>query len=355
MSEAEIAQLRNEIAGVDREIVGLVARRLYLAEQIGLEKRLSGQPVRAPEVEAQVAARMASEGAARGIGPELVESLGRLLIEESVRRQEALALPGRKRGTALVVGGAGRMGRWLCRYLRAQGYDAIVHDTAGPGVDLRRAAATADVVAVAVPMSSAFSVLEAVGDADPTGLVFDVASLKTPVARALRSLAKEGCIVASVHPLFGPYFGPLSQATILLSDCGSPAGLDTVRRLFHGSGAHLVDVPLEDHDEVMGTLLSLSHLTLLAFARAAARAPIDAGLVPTEGTTFARLASVARGLLDDSPVLLQEIQALNPHTPEVRRRFLRAIDEWSRSLADSDGKAFVTLLEESRHLGGTPR
>ncbi len=355
MSESEIARLRQEIASVDREIVGLVARRLYLAEQVGWEKHLSGQPVRAAEVEAQVTARIEAEAAVRGVGSEVARSLSRLLIEESVHRQESLAPPERERGSALVVGGAGRMGRWLCRHLEAQGYRVTVHDAAGPQVDLPRTAATADVVAVAVPMDAAASVLDTVGDAKPAGLVFDVSSLKTPVARVLRSLAGEGHAVASVHPLFGPYFGPLSQATILLSDCGSPAGLEKARDLFRGTDAHLVDVPLENHDEMMATLLGLSHLTLLSFARAAARAPIDVNPFPTEGTTFARLATIARGLLDDSPVLLREIQALNPHTPDVRRRLLQAIEEWTRAAADSDGKAFVTLLEESRNLGGAPR
>lgn len=355
MSEAEIARLREEIGSLDREIVGLVARRLYLAGQIGLEKRLAASPVRAADVEAQVASRIATEGAARGVGSGFADALSRLLIEESVRSQEALVLPADEKGGALVVGGEGRMGRWLCRYLRAQGYRVTVHDSAGPRVDLRRAATTADVVSVAVPMDAAPSVLEAIGAAEPAGVVFDIASLKTPVARVLRSLSREGRLVASVHPLFGPHFGPLSQATILLSDCGSREGLEKVRDLFGGSGAHLVDVPLEDHDEIMGTLLGLSHLTLLAFARAAARAPIDVGLVPTEGTTFAHLAGVARGLLDDSPVLLREIQALNPHTPEVRRRLLQAVEDWARATADSDGKAFVTLLEEARNLGGAPR
>ena len=355
MSETEIADMREEIAAVDREIVGLVARRLYLAEQIGQEKRLSGHPVRAVEIEAQVAARMEAEGQRRGVDPRVSRSLSRLLIEESVRRQETLALPDRERGTALVIGGSGRMGRWLCRYLQAQGYRVTVDDVAGPQADLPRIAATADVVAVAVPMDAAASVLETVGKASPRGLVFDVASLKTPVARVLESLAREGRLVVSVHPLFGPHFGPLSQATILLSPCGSSAGLETARELFRGSGAHLVEVPLEDHDEIMATLLGLSHLTLLAFARAVARAPIDVGLVPTEGTTFARLAAAARGLLEDSPALLREIQALNPHTPEVRRRLVQAVEDWTRAAADSDGKAFVTLLEESRTLGGTPR
>lgn len=352
MSDTEVARLREEIAGVDREIVALVARRLYLAEQIGLEKRLGAQPIRVTEVEAQVASRMETEARQRGLEPALADSLSRLLIEEGVRRQESIVLPDPARGTALVIGGAGRMGRWLSRYLRFQGYQVIVHDVAGPRVNLPGSAATADLIAVAVPMDAAASVLDTVAAAEPTGLVFDIASLKTPVARSLRSLARAGGPVASIHPLFGPHFGPLSQGTILICDCGSAAGVETVRGLFRASGAHLVDVPLEDHDEMMATVLGLSHLTLLAFARAAARAPVDASLIPTEGTTFARLTAVARGLLEDSSTLLREVQSMNPHTPDVRRRLLEAIDEWTHAASDSDGKSFDTLLQGTRNVGG---
>jgi len=45
MSEAEIARLREEIADVDKEIVGLIAKRLHLAGQVGLEKKLLGHPI----------------------------------------------------------------------------------------------------------------------------------------------------------------------------------------------------------------------------------------------------------------------------------------------------------------------
>jgi chorismate mutase/prephenate dehydrogenase len=355
VSESEIARLREAIASVDREIVSLVARRLYLAEQVGLEKRQSGEPVRVPEVEAQVAARIEEEGARHGVASAFTTSLGRILIEESVRRQMALPVPATSAGTAIVVGGMGRMGRWLSRYLRSLGYRVLIHDTAGPRIDLGQGVATADVIAVAVPMDAAASVIETIETGRPAGLVFDVASLKTPVARALRSTAEKGYAVASVHPLFGPHFGPLSRGTILLSDCGSRPGLERARALFRGSGATLVDVPLEDHDELMATVLGLSHLTLLAFARASTRSPVDASLIPTEGTTFARLASAARALLDDSPELLYEIQALNPHTPDVPRRLIQAIEEWTRVATHSDGKAFVTLLQESRQVGGATR
>jgi len=153
MSDAEIARLREEIADVDREIVGLVAKRLHLAEQLGLEKKLVGRPVVVEDTEDRVFTRLLTEGATRGISLDFAEGLARLLIDESVRVQDLVRLPVPAKQKILVVGGAGAMGRWLCRYFRSRGYAVIVNDIAGPvedypfEPDLAKGVLTVDVVA----------------------------------------------------------------------------------------------------------------------------------------------------------------------------------------------------------------
>ncbi len=360
MSDREIARLRDEIAAVDEEIVALVARRLHLAEEIGLEKELSGLPVRDAGVEALVRSRLLEACRGRGVSEAFAASLSHLLVEESVGRQAGVRPPEPRPQRVAVVGGAGRMGRWLSRYLRARGHDVVVNDPAGAvegfplAPDLRRAVARADVVAVSVPLSAAASVLQEIADVGPHGLVFDLCSLKAPVAPALRSMASDGVRVASVHPLFGPDVGPASSGMILFSDCGSAAALREAKDLFQETGAALVDVPLDRHDRLMATVLGLSHLTLLAFARAADDPLAPPGLRHAAGTTFARLAAAADHLLGDSPEMLRDIQALNPHTPEVLRRLRDALDAWGRAAEDSDGKDFITMVEQARSFLGGP-
>lgn len=347
---------------MDRDIVGLLARRLHLAEEIGLEKRLAGLPVRHTEVEERVFERLRKECEAHGLPGEIAQPLGSLLIEESVRRQEAVALPRPLGRRAVVVGGAGRMGRWLGRYLRSLGYQVVVVDPAGSPdgflheANLSIAMADADVVAIAAPLTAVRRILEEVASHKPGALVFDLGSLKGPFADALRSGVRAGVRVASVHPLFGPNLWPMSRGTILVCDCGDPEAAEAAKSLFRSTGATLLDVPLDDHDEFMGSLLGLSHLTLLAFVRAASRGPLEPSLAATEGTTYARLANVTRGLLEDSPELLRDIQSLNPDAPHVFRRLRQALADWERAASDSDPKEFFTLLEHARAFlgGGTP-
>src|SRR2546430_10332295 len=196
VSDAEIARLREEIADVDREIVAHVAKRLHLAEQLGVEKKLEGRPVVAEDTEDRVFTRLLTEGATRGISLSFAEGLARLLIDESVHVQDLVRLPKSAKQKILVIGGAGQMGRWLCRYFRSRGYDVVVNDIAGPledfpfEPDLAKGIRAADVVAVAVPMSVCADILTRIEAIQPKALVFDVASLKAPIEKQLRAMGR---------------------------------------------------------------------------------------------------------------------------------------------------------------------
>jgi chorismate mutase/prephenate dehydrogenase len=360
VSEKAIARLRDDIAAVDKDIVALVAKRLHLAEQIGVEKKLSGLPLRAADVEEQVQTRLLRECGVRGISESFAASLAQSLIDESVRHEEALRAPEPQSQRVLVVGGTGQMGQWLAGYFRSRGHSVVIHDPAGPvegfpfEPDLARAVAQADVVAVSVPMSSAAAVLETIAALHPAALVFDICSIKAPVETTLRSMGASGLRAASLHPMFGPTFWPLSSGTILVCDCGNAVAALETKDLFRASGAALLDVSLDHHDELMAFLLGLSHLSLLTFARAVAGSPFDlAGLRRPAGTTFSRLSLAASGLLADPPELLRDIQALNPHTEAVHRRLREALDDWRRATEDSDGKEFDTMIQDARaYFGG---
>ena len=341
-----------------------MAKRLHLAAQVGLEKKLLRRPLRDEGVEEHVRTRFLTECAVRGISPSFAEGLADLLIDESVRRQEAMRPPVPIHQRVLVVGGAGQMGRWLCRYFRSRGCGVLVNDIAGPledfpfEPDLAKGVREADVVAVSVPMSVTPEILRAIAAVRPKALVFDVCSLKAPIEQELREMGRLGLRVASVHPMFGPNLWPLSTGNITFSDCGDGVAVLEAKELFRPSGASFVDVSLDHHDEFMAFLLGLSHLTLLTFARCVARSPFDlAGLRRPAGTTFSRLSIAAIGLLGDPPALLRDIQALNPHTPFIDHRIRETLDEWEAAAASPDGASFFQLIEQTRAYfeGGTPR
>src|SRR5207247_8823366 len=138
--------------------------------------------------------------------------------------QDRVRLPKSAKQKILVVGGAGQMGRWLCRYFRSRGYDVVVNDIAGPledfpfEPDLAKGVLAANVVAVAVPMSVCADILNRIAAIKPRALIFDEASLKAPIERELRAMGHAGLRVAGVHPVFGPGLWALPHGNIPLRD-----------------------------------------------------------------------------------------------------------------------------------------
>ena len=123
--------LRAELGQIDREIFALVARRQAAAQRIGQIKRETGVPTRDFRQEKDVVARARTAAIERGLPGALGEELILALIRSSltVQEKDTVAALGEGSGRrALVIGGAGHMGRWFVRYLRAQGFSVAIAD-----------------------------------------------------------------------------------------------------------------------------------------------------------------------------------------------------------------------------------
>ncbi len=76
MSDQEhLDELRRQIVAVDGQLVGLLARRLALVEEVGRVKRRLGLPTLDPPREAEVVRRAAELARENGIDPELARDV----------------------------------------------------------------------------------------------------------------------------------------------------------------------------------------------------------------------------------------------------------------------------------------
>ena len=78
---------RQHIDRIDRTIVALLAERLRVALTLGEIKRARGWPVRSPEREAEVLARV-RDAAARPLTPASAERIFSAIVAEMASRQE---------------------------------------------------------------------------------------------------------------------------------------------------------------------------------------------------------------------------------------------------------------------------
>ena len=291
---------------------------------------------------------------ALGVSPALAESILQTLIRGSLTTQEQARVAAQGRGsgrTALVIGGRGKMGRWTADFLASQGFRITIADPAGdvPGYEwVPDWAATRldhDLIVVATPLKKANEVLLALAERRPTGVVFDVGSLKTPLRAGLSALQAAGVRVTSVHPMFGPDTELLSGRHVIFIDLGNASALDEARSLFASTMADLVVMGLDEHDRLIAFVLGLSHALNIAFFTALAESGEAAPrLARMSSTTFDAQLDVATRVAAENPDLYYEIQSLNAYGEESLSALRAAVERLYRSVHDHDPAAFVDMM-----------
>lgn len=328
--------LRTALDEVDAKLVQLAAERQRLVSNIGAIKAQDGRQLRDFRRERAVLDSVRAQAKSLSLDPDLAEDLIARLIEASLTRQEQEQVKRAHRGEglqALVIGGAGRLGAWLVSFMDAQGYEVTVADTALENqpqfrqfTDWREAGVDFDVIVLATPPRVTAELLDALIKHKPSGLVFDVGSIKSPLIASLREAAEADLKICSVHPMFGPSTTLLSGRHVLLMDVGSRAAVEQAKGLFMDTMAKTVELPIEAHDRLMAFVLGLSHALNIAFVTAL----VDTGVTAEElsqisSTTFERQLAIARDVINESPAVYYEIQKLNEHGELARESLARAL------------------------------
>jgi len=344
--------LRSELSSVDRQLLELVGRRLSLAKQIGAVKRGMDRPTRdfAREKVVIDGARARAEG--HGYDPDVAEDLMHTLIRSSLTAQERdrVAAHGIGDGRrALIIGGAGKMGAWFARFLDSQGYSVEISDPT-PGdyanIDWKTAPLDHEIVVVSTPLRQTDEVLHNLAERRPTGVVFDLGSLKSPLHSGLRALVDANVAVCSIHPMFGPDTALLSGRHVIFVDLGHRGAVDVARALFAPTMATTVDMGLDEHDRMIAYVLGLSHALSIAFFTALAASGEDAPkLAALSSTTFDAQLAVSAAVSRENPEMYFDIQRLNHHGSAALDALCSAADAIRDAVASEDQSAFVALME----------
>jgi chorismate mutase/prephenate dehydrogenase len=350
--------LRQRVTDIDRQLITLVAERKRVSGEIARVKKSTGYPTRDYEREKDVILGVRTMAAELGVSPALAESIQRLLIRASLTTQEHASVVGRGAGTgrrALVIGGGGKMGRWFVEFLSSQGFSVEVADPGAvpSGVarvdDWRTTDLKHDFIVLATPLGVTDAILRELALRRPSGVIFDVGSLKSPLRAGLMALKSLGCKVTSVHPMFGPDTELLSGRHVVFVDLGSQEALTAARELFSPTMAEQVVMSLDDHDRLIAYVLGLSHALNIAFFTALAESGEAAPkLAKMSSTTFDSQLDVAARVAQESPDLYYEIQSLNDYGAESLEALSRAVERIRTAVISQDHEAFVALMRQGR-------
>ncbi len=354
LTAGELLELRQRLDEIDTGIVDLIAERQAVVTTIAEHKLKTGLPLRHYEREREVIERGMARAKSRGLDGSVARDILQTLIHHSLSNQETHKLVRSDHGQgqrALVIGGLGRMGVWMSRYLDMVGYSVDVADQAtgsspfGQVEDWQAVVNDYDLIVVAVPLRPSNDILMRLAKLKPECLVFDIGSLKSPMREGLDAMRQSGCRVCSVHPMFGPDEPGLSGRHILFVDVGNKEAIAEARALFAHTAADCVELSLEEHDEVMAWVLGLSHLVNIAFAGTLAESGEAVPLLKQiSSSTFNAQLNVATQVVSENPHLYYEIQKGNDNTAVVSEHFRKVLDELVAAVAGNDEVVFTRYM-----------
>ena len=341
--------IRDEIAEVDRGILELMKRRLELARMVGEEKVRTGAAVRNVAQEDRVADRYRGFALENGMNPVCAERVCRILMQESVDLQASMPRPAEHARHVAVIGGYGKMGRWMADLLRSSGHRVdIIDPSAGNGLRTEDAK-WADTVIVSIPISRTGGMLRKLDEiCGPDTLILDIASLKSPFIDVLRELGSRRW-VCSVHPMFGPSAESMHDRNLVVCDCGSREAVEDALSLFGNHGANIRTMPVEDHDRYMSYVLGLSHAVNIAFFTALDRSGISfRDMESVASTTFEKMMDTNQSVALEDPYLYYEIQHMNSSRETMLKEFDSAVHDVVEAALSDDPSAFKELMDRGR-------
>ena len=355
---SSLDDLRRRINELDRQILELVGKRQETSREVARVKRATGHATRDYNREREVLLAAREAGKQYGVSPQVAESILRLLIRSSLTTQEQASVAAHGAGsgrTALVIGGAGKMGRWFAEFMASQGFTVEIADPAGapPGfahlADWRTSGLSQDFIVIATPLGVTDKILRELAMRRPKGVIFDVGSLKSPLRAGLNALKSHGCRVTSLHPMFGPDTELLSGRHVIFVEAGSSEATQSARDLFASTMVEQVVMSLDEHDRLIAYVLGLSHALNIAFFTALAESGEAAPrLAKLSSTTFDSQLDVASKVAQESPELYYEIQSLNDYGAESLEALSQAVEKLRTAVISQDFESFATLMRRGR-------
>jgi prephenate dehydrogenase len=257
-----------------------------------------------------------------------------------------------------IIGGSGKMGRWLAHFLLKEGKEVIItgrnerkllEAKQQLGVDIAtnaEAVKRADAVLISVPMDNFEAVIEQICPyISPKQVIIDITSIKVFPVEIMHKHIKTG-LALGVHPMFGPGINDIAGQNFVLTPTNreEQALAQKVREYLEARGARITLMTPQEHDEMMTVILGLSHF--IAIVSADTLVSIDKlGLMQAiSGTTYRALLTLVESVISEDPELYASLQMSLPNLTEIEGLFQKSSKTWAELVCNKDRQEFVKRM-----------
>jgi prephenate dehydrogenase len=259
-----------------------------------------------------------------------------------------------------IIGGSGKMGRWLTRFLNKEGKEVTLIGRnearlAEASAELSVATATdmatasrADAVIISVPIDCFEGVVSSLSPHTHDGqLIMDITSVKVAPVAAMHRHIKKGTTLGT-HPVFGPGARSAANQNFVLTPT-SPAEetlAARVKSFLSARGAGVMLMTPAQHDEMMAIVLGLSHFIAIVAADSLLKLDRLTQLEAVSGTTYKVLLTLVESVLSEDPGLYASLQMNLPGLDDIEERFLDSCNDWADMVKSGDKRQFISRMEE---------
>lgn len=343
----QLADLRDKIDAVDKQMIDLLAQRLSLVEEVGEVKSEHGLPIYAPDREAAMLASRRAEAESRGVPAQLIEDILRRTMRESYASEKDSGFKCLKPnlGKVVVVGGKGQLGGLFVRMFELSGYQVdILGRQQWENAD--EIVKDAGLVVVTVPIDKTLDVIRTLPPLPDNCILCDLTSVKDQPLQAMLDV-HQGPVVG-LHPMFGPDVPSLAKQVIVHCEGRKADEYAWLLDQFTIWGASLCAMPAKKHDEGMTLIQALRHFTSFAYGSHLSQEnpEIETLLQLSSPIYRLELAMVGR-LFGQDPNLYGDIILSSPENLAMIKRFHQRFGEAVNLLEGESAKHnFVEHFEQ---------
>ncbi len=337
--DSEIINLRNNIDGIDQQILELISQRLDQVRQVVALKKSHNIPVYHPAREEDLISKLRNQASAAAVNPDFIEELYRVVLRNSrIEQTGQMKQQSVKAGAnVLIVGGAGQMGQFFATMFRSSGYGVRIL-TENNWHEVEDLCRDTNLVIISVPINVTLETIQRITPFVPaTAVLADLTSIKqAPVDEMVKWF--KGPVIG-LHPLFGPSCSTLDKQIIaVVPGRDTPACQWLVDQLTLW-GAILVSSTAREHDEIMDMVQALRHFAAFCFGQFLCRQKIDLARTLEFSSPIYRLELGMVGrLFAQSGSLYSEIIFATAERRDMLKAYVSSVNE-QIALVDNNDKA----------------
>lgn len=349
---AELAQLRDQIDSVDKELLALLAKRLKLVAEVGEVKSQHGLPIYAPDREASMLALRRQEAEKLGVSPDLIEDVLRRIMRESYSSENDKGFKTLRPdlGPIVIVGGQGKMGQLFSKLFTLSGYQVkTLEQDDWPNAET--IVADAGMVIVSVPIHMTEQIIKQLPPLPENCILLDLSSVKNKPLQAM--LDVHSGPVLGLHPMFGPDVTSLAKQVIVYCDGRQSEAYQWLLEQMSIWGATLRSEDPVKHDQSMALIQALRHFTSFAYGVNLAKENVDIAQLLALSSPIYRLelAMVGRLFAQDAQLYADIIMA-SPDNLALIKRYNQRFGDAIALLEQQDKTAFVQQFDGVKNWFG---